>query len=85
MAGRDEQLSNGGEDGKGRSLLIVSRGEDGAAVGAVIINVSKTETIPFCVPFRNGFYTEQVSGERVKVKGGLLSGEAAPESILVIW
>lgn len=27
MTGRDEQLSNGGNDGKNRSLLVVSRGE----------------------------------------------------------
>lgn len=85
MSGRDEQLSNGGSDGNDRSLLVVTRGEDGAAVGAVIINVSGTETVPFSIPFRNGTYTEHVGGGQVKVRGNTLSGEAAPESILVIW
>lgn len=73
MKGQPESLSFA-ENG---AVAIVSRGVKGAAV----INISKeSQSISLATTLPNGTYTDALSGNRFKVKKGILRGVVAPLS-----
>ncbi|WP_051198000.1 starch-binding protein [Butyrivibrio sp. MB2005] len=86
MAGKDEALSNPGND---NHLILIERMDEGAEVadGAVLVNSSsKPVAVKGDTTLADGTYMNAVEGENdiFVVKNGSLSGVIAAESVVVL-